>query len=268
MMMTTVTSSPGTVSALRGSRAAARVVALAALCLSALVNAADTQTIFTPFDALLRSDVRNGQVNYPAFAESTAFAQMIDALATTTPTKNATQAERLAFYINAYNAVSIQGILDGYSPSSIWGRQRFFKRRKYDLFDTSLSLYTLEHERIISEGDPRIHFAIVCSSQSCPPLRSQVFTAADLDAELDAVTAAFINNSSSNRFDLDRRSAQLSRIFKWYGDEFEAAGNGNLGRFLARYVDDPALRESLTNDEWDFEFLDYDWSLNGTPVDS
>lgn len=239
---------------------------LAAIVLS-FGAAADTPAdVFAPFGALLASDVQQGQVNYSAFANDPAFAGVIKNLATTSLAANATQAERLAFYINAYNAVSIQGILDGYSPSSIWGRQRFFKRRKYDLFDTSMSLYTLEHKRIINEGDPRIHFAIVCASQSCPPLQSWLYTADGLDAQLDQVTAAFINNDASNQFDLENRKADVSRIFKWYGDEFEAAGGGSLAAFLARYVADDALKQSLQNDEWSFDYLSYDWNLNGTPV--
>lgn len=83
--------------------------------------------VFSPFADLLASDVADGDVNYPAFSESACFAEMMKQLASTAPAKDADQATRLAFYINAYNATSIQGILDGFSPSTIWGRLRFFK---------------------------------------------------------------------------------------------------------------------------------------------
>ncbi|MEO0365515.1 MAG: DUF547 domain-containing protein [Pseudomonadota bacterium] len=228
----------------------------------------DLHDVFSPFAELLASDVNEGNVNYPAFAASAEFAEMMASLATTAPPRDADQKTRLAFYINAYNATSIQGILDGFSPSTIWGRLRFFKRRQYALFNTSLSLFELEHERIINEGDPRIHFAIVCSSKSCPPLRSELYTADGLDTELDAVTRAFVNNPDSNQFDADNRTARLSRIFKWYGDEFEAVGGGSLGAFLAAYVDDPDVATSLKNNSWKFSYSDYDWSLNGTPISS
>ena len=222
--------------------------------------------MFEPFGTLLERSVVDGQVDYPAFAASADFAAMMTALATVTPPANADRNTRLAFYINAYNATSIQGILDGFSPSTVWSRLRFFKRRKYELFDTSLSLYELEHERIISEGDPRIHFAIVCSSQSCPPLRSELYQAQSLDAQLDEVTRAFVNQPTSNSFDQASRTARLSQIFKWYRAEFADAGDGSLGGFLARYVADPALAESLRTERWKFRFRDYDWSLNGTPI--
>lgn len=269
MMMTMANFSHGTGRKYRGRRAQASLIGslvLALLAVVASVSAQENQDVFAPFEALLDTAVEDGWVDYPAFAESQAFADMMSQLATTTPSRNASKAERLAFYINAYNAVSIQGIVDGYSPSTVWSRIRFFKRRKYDLFNTSISLYDLEHERIISEGDTRIHFAIVCSSKSCPPLQDELYRAATLDEQLDTVTRDFVNNPGANRFNAEARSAELSRIFDWYGDEF-AAAEGSLQAYLAKYVDDPALRASLENDEWSIDFLDYDWSLNGTPID-
>ncbi|MEM8547885.1 MAG: DUF547 domain-containing protein [Pseudomonadota bacterium] len=246
------------------------MLATLALTLFALANgpvrAEAANAVFAPFDPLLRAHVVAGQVDYPAFAAADDFKDLVQTLASAVPDADATQAERLAFYINAYNVMSIQGILDGYSPSSIWGRLRFFKRRKYDLFGTSMSLFDLEHDRIISEGEPRIHFAIVCASQSCPPLQSTIYTVAGLDAELDAAATGFINDPANNRFDAGQRKAELSSIFKWYRDEFEAAGGGSLGGYLAQYVTDEAVANSLRSDDWSFKFQDYDWSLNGTPL--
>ncbi|MEM7613286.1 MAG: DUF547 domain-containing protein [Pseudomonadota bacterium] len=231
---------------------------------AATISKAEDDALYAPFETLLASSVVDGNVDYPAFAVSNAFASLVTDLETARPPADS-QAARLAFYINAYNVMAIQGILDGYSPSSIWSRLRFFKRRKYDLFGTSMSLYELEHERIIAEGDPRIHFAIVCASKSCPPLRSALYTAADLDAELDDVTRRFINTPGSNDFDAQINVATVSRIFKWYRDEFKDEA-GSLQRYLASYVEDASLRESLMTEDWSIEFHDYDWSLNGTPL--
>lgn len=267
MMMTTANFSPGMDSKLIGRRRFANgFVMLALFAMAANAPAQQAGDVFAPFGELLATSVDNGSVDYPAFARSTAFAEMIADLATTAPARGASREQRLAFYINAYNAVSIQGILDGYSPSTIWSRIRFFKRRKYDLFNTSISLYDLEHERIMNEGEPRIHFAIVCSSKSCPPLLNELYSAGRLDAQLDDVTRRFVNNPASNRLDIETRSAELSRIFDWYRDEFEAEGDGSLQKFVARYVDDPAVRQSLETEDWSIRFMDYDWSLNGTPL--
>ena len=235
------------------------------LALAPVGAGADAAEVFAPFGALLAEHVVDGDVDYPAFAASEAFAGMMAALATAAPAASASDDDKLAFYINAYNATSIQGILDGYSPSSLWGRLRFFKRREYALLNTSMTLYELEHEYIIAAGDPRIHFAIVCSSKSCPPLVSALYVGATLDAQLDAVARAFVNNPASNRFDIERRKADLSRIFDWYEDEFEAEA-GSLEAWIANYIDDERLRESLKNDDWDIDYQDYDWSLNGTAL--
>ena len=258
-MTTTENSSPTTASRFPGS-----VAALAIACFAPALHAAPAD-VFEPFGTLLAEHVTDGSVDYPAFAASDAFADMMTALAATAPASGADDDERLAFYINAYNATSIQGILDGYSPSTLWGRLRFFKRREYALMNRSMTLYELEHDYIIATGDARIHFAIVCSSQSCPPLQDTLYDGAELDQQLDRVTGAFINDPSSNRFDIERREADLSRIFDWYEDEFEAEA-GSVQAWIARYVDDDALRDSLQRDDWDIDFNDYDWSLNGTPL--
>lgn len=260
MMMTTANSSPGMARKFPGS-----VLALVLALLSPAL-AAEPAEVFAPFGELLAANVIDGDVDYPAFASSTAFADMMQSLATLAPASSATDDEKLAFYINLYNATSIQGILDGYSPSTLWGRLRFFKRREYALLNTSMTLFELEHDYIIASGDPRIHFAIVCSSKSCPPLQSQLYDGATLDAQLDGVTRDFVNNPDSNRFDIERREADLSRIFDWYQDEFEVAGGGSLQGYLAQYVNDDRLRASLQNDDWDLDFQDYDWSLNGTKL--
>lgn len=245
-----------------GWRTAAAVAAAALLTASAI--AADgADAVFEPFDRLLQEHVAAGYVDYGAFARADAFDDMIERLATAAPARKAGKEERLAFYINAYNALSIQGILDGYSPSSIWSRLRFFKRRQYELANTEMSLYELEHERIIAEGDPRIHFAIVCASASCPPLRNGIYRASSLDAELDEAARQFINDPQHNAFDAAEKKARVSRIFDWYRDEFEG-DSGSLGAYVARYVADPALAESLRSTDWDFDFRDYDWSLNGS----
>ncbi|MEN7342497.1 MAG: DUF547 domain-containing protein [Pseudomonadota bacterium] len=240
---------------------------LLSIGLAALIQPAsattDNVTLFSAYATLLEAHVQDGNVDYDAFAASDDYASMLKIIANTALPDTLTKAERLATHINAYNVLSIQGILDGYSPSSVFSRLKFFKRRQYRVFGDDMTLYELEHERIINEGDPRIHFAIVCSSKSCPPLIETLYLPETLDAQLDAVTRAFINAPQSNRFDRQNNRAELSRIFKWYRDEF-AATSGSLAKFLATYIEDPALAKSLREEEWDFDFLSYDWSLNGT----
>lgn len=213
------------------------------------------------FDRLLRTHVRQGHVDYPALQKAPAFAGHVASLgATPAP---AARDERLAFYINAYNALAIQGIVEGGSPSSFLGRQRYFKGREWPLAGASTTLHDLEHKLLRPMGEPRIHFAIVCASKSCPPLRSEAYVPARLDAQLDAQARAFVNDASHNRFDVATRTARLSEIFKWFDEDFRGAGS--VQRYLARYVDDAEAAKLLAKDGFRVEWLPYDWSLNGTP---
>lgn len=214
-----------------------------------------------PFDALLRASVKGGHVDYPAFQLNTSFKGYLEALAK--PAKLDSRAETLAYHINAYNAFAIEGILDGLSPSSFLGRQRYFKLQQWPLNGRGISLHDIEHVVLRPLGDPRIHFAIICASKSCPFLRSEAFTAAKLDAQLDEQARQFINDPSRNRFDKAGGVAHLSEIFKWFEEDFRGAGS--LQKYLAKYAADPDVARTLAADGFRIEWISYDWSLNGIP---
>jgi hypothetical protein len=111
-------------------------------------------------------------------------------------------------------------------------------------------------------GEPRIHFAIVCASMSCPRLSNRAYLPETLEQQLDEGARRFINDISRNHFDLPRRIAYVSKIFDWYRDDFELA-TGSVQRYLASYVEDVEVAKALNNDEFDVRFLKYDWNLNG-----
>lgn len=90
--------------------------------------------------------------------------------------KSLPRAEKLAFWINAYNALAIKGTLDGSSPRSFFGKAKFFYTDKYQAGGVKTNLYDLEHEILLPLDDARVHFAIVCASRSCPKLRSEAYT--------------------------------------------------------------------------------------------
>ena len=171
-----------------------------------------------PFDALLRANVREGLVNYPGFQESPGFRAYVADLGkpATLPGRD----DLLAHYVNAYNALAIAGILEGLSPSTLLGRARYFRIKEWPLSGRDVSLHDLEHKLIRPLDEPRIHFAIVCASKSCPRLRGEAYIAARLDAQLDAQARQFVNDPSRNRFDKATRTAYLSEIFKWFDEDF------------------------------------------------
>ncbi len=214
-----------------------------------------------PFDALLRANVKNGVVNYPGFQNNAAFRSYVEALAA--PRTFAGKNDELAYYINAYNALAIEGILQGLSPASLLGRARYFKFKEWPVNGKSITLYDLEHKIIRPLGEPRIHFAIICASKSCPFLRPEAFAATKIDQQLDEQARQFVNDTFRNRFDAKAKTAQLSEIFNWFGEDFKGAGSTQ--RYIARYANDPDVARGLAAEEYTIQWIDYDWNLNGTP---
>ena len=238
---------------------------LLANCLfsAAAVSSAQANTPdYDILDDILARNVRNGFVDYDGIASEPRFGEFLEQLATTRATDLTAPGEELAFYINAYNFLAIQGILNGRSPSSWWGRRKFFRQQEFNVLGEMISLDTIEHERIGALGERRTHFAIVCASMSCPRLSSRAYRPESLNSQLHDAAKRFINDPTRNRFDPERRIAFLSKIFEWYADDFVAAG-GSLQRYLARFVSDAAVQDVLRKDEFEIRTVDYDWDLNG-----
>lgn len=180
-----------------------------------------------------------------------------------------TREQKLAFWINAYNAYTVKLVLEHYPLKSIRSigllpgaafRKNFIPLRNGR--GQALSLSDIEHEILRREfAEPRIHFAIVCASQSCPVLRSEAFCARDVEAQLDDAARTFVGDTTKNRFDAGSRTLHLSSIFKWFREDFERAAR-TLPEFVARYSDEQTAR-ALRSGNVRVDFLDYDWSLNG-----
>lgn len=217
-------------------------------------------------DEALARHVHAGRVDYPGLARSAAFARYLADIGRARRGA-ATDAEWLAFLINAYNALAIRAVLDGLSPAGLPGRLRFFLLRRHRVAGRNRTLYGLEHRELMAMGEPRIHFAIVCASASCPPLRPAAYRPATLPALLDEDARQFVNDPHRNRFDPAAGIARLSRIFRWYRGDF-GAGTGALQAWLAGYVADAQVADRLAAGAFRIEYLRYDWSLNGTPPHS
>ena len=250
---------------------------MAMVAVMALAGCSTVPTSFSPskplapaefshqvFGTVVQTHVRNGQVNYPVIQVDRRFTQYLDQLDRIDP-NSLSHEDQLALWINAYNAYAIKGILDGATPGTLVGRYRYFIGRDYRIGGKFVNLYDLERRILIAQfHEPRIHFAIVCGSTSCPKLQSWTYEGAQLSRQLDHVAREFINDPTRNRFDRDKKIASLSKIFDWFAEDFEAQA-GSLSLYIAQYVADPDLARDLTATPYRIEFLDYDWSLNGTP---
>ena len=225
---------------------------------SSMVNAAVDHS---PWDMLLRRYVdqdgrvayRDWQTHYRAlFTEYLRTLEQVQ-------TDGMSEAEEKAFWINAYNAVILQGVFTGYTAESLLSRKRFFSWYALPVAGKKRTPDEIEHQILRKKfSDPRIHFTIVCASTSCPKLRPEAYVAERLDQQLDDATRGFIRDPRRNRF--ENRAVAVSQIFQWFAQDF-VAHSGSVPAFLLRFVGEEkkAILESLTGE---LQYLEYDWTLN------
>lgn len=181
------------------------------------------------------------------------------------------RAEQMAFLINAYNAFTVEKILTRYPRvKSIWDFGRLFgnpfKEEFFRLLGRRASLDWIEHEMLRPRyREPRVHFALNCASVGCPMLREEAYVGARLEAQLEDQALRFLSDRSRNRYRAGR--LEVSKIFDWYGEDFEPRA-----RYFARYAvalaDDAAARARIAAGGAPLAFLDYDWTLNDSPSSS
>ena len=184
--------------------------------------------------------------------------------------------QRMAFLINAYNAFTIELVLTKYPAlQSIKDLgsllQSPWKKKFFTLFGEPTSLDDIEQAMLRQRGaydDPRIHFALNCASIGCPMLREEAYVAGRLDAQLDAQAERFMSDRSRNRYNGATGELEVSKVFDWYGADFQLGHHGiaSVAAFMARYAsrltDVPAEQDKVRTQAARITFLDYDWRLN------
>ena len=228
-------------------------------------SAADMIFSHDLFDQVLQEHVdENGRVNYTKLkAHPEKFEAYLDRLAVVNLTDWSYNAQ-LTFWINAYNALVIKGVIDRYPITSVRKVKLFngfFSRLKFQVAGKTYTLDQIEHDILREEfPDPRVHFALVCASSSCPPSRNRAFSAVTLEEHLETATFNFIRNPEQVRIDRAKHTVHLSKIFKWYQDDFKMGYDG-VTDFLADYLpsEDAAY---LASTDVKLHYLDYDWTLN------
>ncbi|MBT8184218.1 MAG: DUF547 domain-containing protein [Eudoraea sp.] len=197
----------------------------------------------------------NGNVDYKKFKnEAKVLDNYLEILAKNSPEASWDKNERLAYYINLYNAATVKLILDNYPVKSIKDLKSPWDRKWVRSGSETLSLGQIEHKILRKMKEPRIHFAINCASFSCPKLLNEAFVPSRLETQLQQATIDFINDPKRNIISEDR--LQLSNIFKWYRKDF--TDNISLEEYINTFTD-----KSIATDA-KIEFLKYNWSLNDT----
>jgi len=203
---------------------------------------------------LLQKHVSNqGNVNYNGFkADRKVLLNYITSLSENIPNDTWTKEDKLAYWINAYNALTVDLILRHYPIESIKDIKKPWDQRYWKLGDKWYNLNEIEHQILRKTNELRIHFAIVCASYSCPKLQNEAFEAANLDLQLTNATKAFLRDSKRNS--ISKNNLELSKIFQWFSKDFNQ--KGSLIDFLNLYSDLKISEKAKKS------FKDYDWTLN------
>ena len=212
-----------------------------------------------------------GNVNYFALMADKSMVDYAETLSDFDLGTLKTREAQLAFWINSYNALSIYGVVKKLKKDpnfadrgnmSFLSRARFFAVQKFNVGGKMYSLKTIEDNIRKEFEDPRIHFALNCSSLGCPLLKDGFYSAENLDKELDAATRLYLSSSEGVRLDKEEGILFISMIFNWYKKDFEATGKtvieyirGYAPNNIREFIDEKKNKLNLKNIQWD-------WSLN------
>ena len=220
------------------------------------------------FDQALKTYVDDkGLVAYTGIAEDRAFKVYVQSLQSA-DLDSMSRDGQLAFWINAYNAVTIDKVIRFKPKKSVretlipgvWTGTKFFTTREHTVAGNQLSQDDIEHELLRKQfKDPRIHFAIICASSGCPPLPRFAYTGENVQAKLEAETRKYINSRRGTRIDDAENTLYLSKLFDWFAGDFEFK-SGSVLEYIKPYLDEET-RNFLDRNPT-IAYLDYDWSLN------
>lgn len=219
----------------------------------------------------------DGLVDYPALqANSQGLKDFIARLGAISPDTYAawSENEKIAFLINAYNAITLESIINQHplkgSIKDIFGVWNF---KKHTVIGRSLTLDNIEHGILRKDfQEPRIHAALVCAAISCPPLRQEPYTGETLDQQLEGQVRKWLSSPKGLQIDRTQNRVAISSIFDWFGEDWKTeyaikgkfTGNvkeRSVLNFISNYVS-PEDKGYLEQGNYKLNYLNYDWSLN------
>jgi len=226
---------------------------------------------FTPWDQLLRQYVDSqGCVDYRTWKaeQPQALAEWLAQQSRLELAADADADEQLALWLNLYNAIAINQVLEHYPITSIrpkilgvpnwiaflW----FFLRPVFSLGGKRYSLYQIENTILRRNfNEPRIHFALVCASIGCPLLRNSAYLPHQVRTQLAEETTRFINNPKKVHYDAASGTLYCSKIFKWYRQDFLKVATS-----IPDYIHSYLQTDAPITSQSPIRYLDYSWNLN------
>ena len=231
---------------------------------------ADQSSFWQPYQTLLDNHlspatiegIKLAALDYRGVKDDPAFKEMVKRLEKFSLLTLKRGNDSLAFWINAYNFLAIKIVVDNYPVESIedigslftsvWNKDAgFIGEKEYTLDE-------IEHDILRKQfKEPRIHFAIVCASLSCPDLVREIYLPGKIDEQLGNNTSSFLRNDTKG-LRVKGQQAAISKIFDWFEDDFQQSGG--VWKFIQRYYPDLGVEK-----EYSIDYLPYDWRLNETP---
>ena len=208
------------------------------------------------YNRLLSKYVTSSGVKYAEWKGNVADIQALQGVVDAIAKENAGAGkQQIAFYLNAYNAWILHEALGKYPTKSVKDTLfTFFTSKRITVAGQQTSFKAFEDNVIRKLGEPRIHFALNCASRSCPPLSRQAFTSGNLDGQLETLAKGYINSDRGVRYSPETKTAELSKIFDWYKDDFK--GEGGPIAFINK------RRSTQIAADAKISYQDYDWGLN------
>src|SRR5438067_3502103 len=211
------------------------------------------------YNTLLGKYVTGSGVKYAEWKANAADMQAIQAVVDGIAKENISAMDKqhqLAFYINAYNAWILHEALGKYPTKSVKDALfTFFTGKRITVAGQQMSFNALEKDTIRSKfNDPRVHFALNCASRSCPPLNREAFAGDKLDGQFEKLAKGYVNSERGVKYSAETKTADLSKIFDWYKDDFKA--DGAALAFINK------RRSSQIPADAKITYQEYDWGLN------
>ena len=222
------------------------------------------------FDGLLQKYVHDGKVNYASLkatkADLDAFDAYLQEIGKCDLSTLVGHAQE-AFWVNAYNAFNIKGVLDHWPTDNIKSIDGFLDKKTWHVANLDLTLNDIEYKHVIpARKDARNHFAVVCADQGSVPLESRAYTGKELEAQLDKKTRDFVADSHNFNVDVPGKRVNVSMLFspEWYEKDFlaDARFHGTKAvEYLIPYVDKQTA-DFLAAGDYVVSYIDWNWSLN------
>lgn len=219
---------------------------------------------FAPLDTILAAAVKDRRVDYGVVEKDLASLDAFLADVAKADVKSLSVDEKLAFYVNAYNALVLRAFV-AKGKRRVLDTPGFFDKITYVVAKETMTLNALEERhvrRLDPRGvsiDPRIHFIVNCASKDCPPLAPRAYVGATMQKSLEDQTRAYLSRPGECVVDAAGQRVVVVQLFEWYASDW--GGEQNVRKFIEKYA--PAdVAAKVVDATWDLDFRPYDWSPN------